>query len=36
MEGINVVMIIAIFLFVRLGIRLYKNYPKSNDENDTP
>ncbi len=31
MEGLNIVIIIAVLLFVRLGIRLYRNYPKSDD-----
>ncbi|AXG70264.1 hypothetical protein KORDIASMS9_02503 [Kordia sp. SMS9] len=31
MEGLNIVIIIAVLLFVRLGIRLFKNYPRSED-----
>ncbi len=31
MGELNIVIIIAVLLFVRLGVRLYKNYPKSED-----
>ncbi len=34
MEGLNIVLVIAVLLFARLGIRLYKNFPKSNDQDD--
>ena len=35
MEGFNIIMVIAIILFARLGIRLfigYKKYKKNDDE----
>lgn len=35
MDGLNIVIIIAVLLFARLGVRLYKNFPRSDDENDT-
>jgi hypothetical protein len=31
MDELNIVIIIAVLLFVRLGIRLYRNYPRSED-----
>lgn len=31
MEGLNIVLVIAILLFARLGIRLYKKFPRSED-----
>lgn len=31
MEGLNIVLVIAVLLFARLGIRLYKNFPRSED-----
>lgn len=32
MDGFNIVMVIAIILFARLGIRLITGYNKSKDE----
>jgi hypothetical protein len=32
-EGINIVMVIAIILFARLGVRLYVGYKKSKKDN---
>lgn len=34
MDGFNIVMVIAIILFARLGIRLLMNYNKFKNEDD--
>jgi hypothetical protein len=34
MDGFNIVMVIAIILFARLGIRLLMNYKKFKNEDD--
>lgn len=34
MEGFNIVLIIAIILFARLGVRLYNGYQKQKKENN--
>lgn len=34
MNGINIVIVLAVLLFARLGFRLYKNFPKSDNENE--
>jgi len=34
MSGFNIVMVIAIILFARLGVRLISGYIKMNKEND--
>lgn len=34
MEGFDIVLVIAIILFARLGVRLFIGYKKSKKEND--
>ena len=34
MEGFDIVLVIAIILFARLGVRLFIGYKKSKEEND--
>ncbi len=33
MDGFNIIMVIAIILFARLGVRLYMGYQKHKKEN---
>jgi len=35
MDGFNIVMVIAIILFARLGVRLIMNYKKYKNEKNT-
>ncbi len=35
MDSFNIVLVIAVLLFARLGMRLYKNFPKSDNSEDS-